>query len=97
MEPTRPLELLVDARQLAVEQVVVVPELEELRVGELEDLERRLHAGLGVVDERGVPRRHHEIVGQIGQPIAQHLVAFLTAERLTFAVDKTAQSLPLSS
>src|SRR5205809_2463003 len=40
--PLRPLQLRVDLRELVVEQLVVVAELEELRVRELENLERRL-------------------------------------------------------
>ena len=69
-EPGRLFHRRVDARELDVEQLVVVAELEQLRVGELEDLERRLDARLGVVDKRRVPRRHDEVVGQVGQAVA---------------------------
>ena len=39
------LDVGVDARQRVVEQLVVIAELQELGVGELDDLERRLRAG----------------------------------------------------
>ncbi len=53
----------VNVRQRTVEQLVVVPELEQLRVGELEDLERCLRAGGSIVHERRVSGWNHEIVG----------------------------------
>ena len=67
--------------ELGVEQLVVVAKLQQLGVGVLEQLHRALRAGLGVVDECRVPGRHHEIVGEIGNAVAQHFVAFLGAER----------------
>ena len=58
------LQLGVHARQLRVEQVVIVPELEELRVRELQDLDGGLGSGLGVPDQAGVPRRDDQVVGE---------------------------------
>ena len=74
--------------ELDVEQLVVVAKLQQLRVGKLEDLEGGLHTGLGVEHEGRVPRRHDEVIGQVGQPVVHHLVALLAAERLAFAADQ---------
>ena len=75
------LHLRVDARQRIVEQLVVIAELQELGIGELDNLERRLRAGGSIVHERRVPRRNHEVVGEIRDPVPQNLVALLAAQR----------------
>ena len=51
----RALQLRVDGRQLAIEVLVIIAKLKELRVGKLEDLERGLRADRRVEDERGAP------------------------------------------
>ena len=61
----RLLQLGVQARQLGVEEAVIVPELEELRVRELQDLHSGLGSGLGVPHEGGVPRGDDQIVGEV--------------------------------
>ena len=86
--PAGPLELCVDHRQLIVEQCVVMAELEELRVGELEDLQCRLRAGRRVVDERRVPRRDDEVVGQVGEAVRRTLCLLLRAQRLALAAQQ---------
>ena len=78
----RALQLRVDRRQLAVEPLIVIAELEELRIGELEDLERGLGADRRVVHERGAPGLHHEIIGQVRHAVAEDGVGFLIAQRL---------------
>src|SRR5262245_30381583 len=83
--PPRPgppvsLELRVDAPQLVVEQLVVIAELEELRVRVFEQLDRALCGVLRIVDERRVPRRDDEVVGEIGDAVPQHLLTLLDAE-----------------
>ena len=55
--PAGRLQLGIDAPNALIEQTIVGAELQQLRVGVLEDLERRLGVGLGVVDERRVPGR----------------------------------------
>ncbi len=77
----RLLDVGVDARQLVVEQLVVIAELQELRVGELDNLERGLRAGGSIVHEGRVPRRDDEIVREVRDPMAEYLVPLLAAER----------------
>jgi hypothetical protein len=72
----------------AVEQLVVVAELEQLRVGELEDLDRRLRARLGVADERAVPCDDDDVVGEVRDAMAEHLVPLLAAERAALAAQE---------
>ncbi len=45
-------------------------------------------AGLRVVHECGVPRRHDQVGRQIRQPLAQHLVALLCAEWFALAAEQ---------
>ena len=55
------LDVGVDAGQRVVEQLVVIAELQELKVGELDNLERGLRAGGSIVHEGRIPRRDDEI------------------------------------
>ncbi len=75
--PAGPLQPLVDDLQLVVEQFVVVAVLEQLRVGELDDLQRRLGAGDRVVDERRIPGRDDEVVAQVRDPMFEDLLLLL--------------------
>ena len=79
------LHLGVDVGERIVQQLVVIAELQKLRVGELDDLDRRQRSGGSIVHERGVPRGDDEIIGEVRQAVAKNLVAFLPAERRAFA------------
>src|SRR5262245_55484605 len=85
LPPAGALQRRVDPRELRVQQRIVVAELEQLRVRELEELQRGGRARVRVVDERGVPRRDDEIVGQVRQPVLEYLVLLLRAQRRRLA------------
>jgi hypothetical protein len=72
---------VVHRRQLGVEHRVVVAQLEELRVGELEDV---LHVGVvgaRLDDERVVPREEREVVGVVAEAVRQELAARVGRQR----------------
>src|SRR6202163_152408 len=61
--------------QFAGEQLVVVTELQQLRIGVLQKLDGRLSASLAVVQESGVPANYSQIIGVVGNPGLQNFVA----------------------
>ena len=65
----------IDALQLIGEEIVVVAEFEELRVGVLEELNGSIGAGGGVVEEGCVPADDGEVVGVVGDTGLEDLVA----------------------
>ena len=60
-------------------------ELEQLRVGVLEQLDGGLGADWSVIDEGGVPADHGQIVGIVGNPRLKNFLAFAIGKRLTLA------------
>jgi len=78
--PAGLLEPGIDAAQVGFEALAVIAELQQLRIGELEQLECPDHAGGCVIDERSVPRGNDEVIGEIRQAVLQHFVAFLRTQ-----------------
>ena len=74
-------ERVVHVIENAGEQLVVVAELEQLRVGVLEQLNRGFGAGVAVVEKCRVPADHGQVVLVIGNARLQHLSAFAGGER----------------
>ncbi len=66
------IELAVDVRQLRVEQLVVVAELEELRRRELEDV-GDVAAARRLEDERAVPVHDDQVVLEVAVRVRQHV------------------------
>src|ERR1022692_1284323 len=101
--PARPeaaasaLEEVVDIFKLFGEQLVVMAELEELRVGVLQELDGSLGAGRTVVDEGGVPADYGEIVGIVGNPRLQNFLALAIGERLGLAAHNLRDEVALRS
>ena len=62
-------------------------ELEQLRVGVLQKLDGGLGAGVGVVDEGGVPSDDGEVVGIVGNAGLENLLALAVGEHGHFAAD----------
>src|SRR5271157_1532383 len=91
--PARPkpgparVEEVVDVFQLFGEQLVVMAELEQLRVGVLQELDRGLGAGGRVVDEGRVPADHGQIVGIVGNARLQNLLALAFGKHRHLAAD----------
>ena len=83
--PARTLESCVDRRQFAIEQPIVVAELQQLAVREFKNVQRRLRARRRVVDQCGVPGRYDQVIGQVRDPVLQDGGDLLRAERLRFA------------
>src|SRR5579863_9995753 len=79
------IEEVVDFFQFGGEEFVVVAELEELRVGILQELDSSFGAGGAVVNEGGVPSDHGEIVRIVGNAGLQNFLAFAVGERLGLA------------
>ena len=78
---------VVDVLQFLGQQLVVVAELQQLRVGVLQKLDRRLRPGLGVVDEGRVPSNDREIAGIVRHARREDLLAFAFGEHGGFAAD----------
>ena len=74
------LDLVVDAVQLAVEQGVVIPQLEEVRGGELQEVRDVLHPG-GLHHESAVPVQDREVVLQVGEVMRKDVVALRPGQR----------------
>ena len=91
--PARPeagasgVEEVVDVFEFLGEQFVVVAELEQLRVGVLQELDGGLGADGGVVDEGGVPSDDREVVGIVGDARLQNFLALAFGERGRFSAD----------
>src|SRR5215472_7712038 len=64
-----------------------MPEFQELRVGVLEQLDRGFGAGLGVINERGVPPDDRKIIWIIGDAALENLLALAIAKDGSFAAD----------
>ena len=100
--PARPeaaasaIEEVVDDFELLGEQIVVVAELEELRVGVLQELNGGFGAGRAVVDEGGVPADHGEVVRIVGDARLQDFLAFAVGKRLGFAANDLGDVVALS-
>ena len=62
-------------------------ELEELRVGVLQKLDRGLGSGGGVVDEGGIPSDHREVVRIVRNAGLENLLAFAVGERGHLSAD----------
>src|SRR5579863_9540689 len=91
--PARPeagasrVEEVVDIFELAGEEFVVVAELEQLRVGVLQELDGGFGAGGRVVDEGGVPSDDGEVVGIVRNARLQHFLSFAFGELRGFSAD----------
>ena len=85
--PARPeagasgFEEVVDVFEFLGEQLVVVAEFEQLRVGVLEQLDGGLGAGVRVVDKGGVPSDDGEVVRIVGDAGLQNFLALAVGER----------------
>ena len=75
---------LVDDVELAIEQRVVGAQLEQLRIGELEDVRDGVGAVAPVVDERGVPLHQGQVVYEVGEAKPKGFVDFTARERRAF-------------
>ena len=74
------VEEVVDLFEFLGEQLVVVAELEQLRVGVLEELDGGLGAGLRVVDEGGIPSDDREVAGIVRDAGLQNFLALAVGE-----------------
>src|ERR1035437_7998225 len=72
--PARPksaasaLQEVVDIFKLLGKKFVIVAELEQLRIGILQELDSRFGAGRTVVDKGSIPSNHGEVAGIVGNP-----------------------------
>ena len=84
MTCARRLDIVVQSRQLGVEQRVVVAELEQLRVGKLQDV---LQVGIllsGLHHQRAVPRHDGQVIAVIAEAVGQQFSTCLGAQRPRF-------------
>ena len=75
---------IVNALQFVREQLVVVAEFQELRVGVFEELDRRAPR-LVVIEERGVPSDYGEVVWVVRDLRLEDFLPLAVGERLVFS------------
>ena len=63
---------LVHTRQLVIKQLVIIPHLQQLRVGDLQHV-RHIAIAARFVDERAVPCHHHQVVPIVGKALPQQV------------------------
>ena len=78
------LDTVVHARELRVEQFVVVAKLEQLRIGDFEHV-RDIGIAARLVDESAIPGQHDEIVFVIRERLAQHFATRRIRQRASLA------------
>src|ERR1039457_2137221 len=71
----------VDTSQFAGQQLVVMAELQQLRVDVLQDLHRSFGARRCVINQRGIPSNHDQVVGIVGKTGLQNVIVLTARER----------------
>src|SRR6266496_6542482 len=76
---------LIDPIQLTSQQLIIMAELKQLRIGIFQQLYGSFRPGGGVIEERAIPPDHGQIIGIVGNAGLHYLIALAFGESCSLA------------